>query len=108
MRQASQDYAVAVNEQGQLITDTTNWEDALVCYQSNGNWNIGGGASNFFTESEWNDLIQNWGTEVITDISDSSSDRYFVLPAKNGMSAQRYTVDMMDMTIDPNIAEYSA
>ena len=107
MRQASQDYAVAVNEQGQLITNTTNWENALVCYYDNDWWNIGGGASNFFTQSQWNDLLQNWGSEIITEMDDSSTDRHFVLPAKNGMVAQRYTVDMMDGTIDPNITDYS-
>ena len=105
---------LAVNENGQLITTSENFETCGLCY-ANGTsenlyWNTtnDGGGNVGLTAEQWATILSDWGVEIITELSDSSSNRYFVLPAKNGMLAQQYTIEMQDGTIDPNLTEYSA
>ena len=103
---------LAVNEQGQLITTSEDIEAAGLCYNDGSDaepyWNTtnDGGLNLGLTNELWAEMLSDWGVEIITELDDHSTNRGFVLPAKNGMSAQQYIIT--DGVIDPNLTEYSA
>lgn len=103
---------LAVNEQGQLITTSENFENCGLCFDNNSDensyWNTtnDGGGNVGLTEELWATILSDWGVEIITELSDSSSSRGFVLPAKDDMAAQAYAIT--EGVIDPNLTVYSA